>query len=355
MSRGRTIRGRWVAGSVGALAAIALLAGCAVAPVPMPTPSYSSTYVTPEPTGLAPLTGAIIPVGSLSAPALSAKIDNHPDARPQVGLEHTDLLFEELVEGGLTRYVAVWHSDVPAEIGPIRSIRPMDPDIISPLGGIVAYSGGQSRFVQQMLNTGLYNAIHGQRDTDDLMYRAPDRPGPHDVIVKAQELIARHLDLAAPVQLFSFAPDLDSSSAVREGAATAAITARFSSGSRRGWAWDAASQRWLRSQDESPDLDSAGTPYSAVNVVVIRVAISNDGGVPKTELIGSGEAWVSSGGFTIHATWSKASMYEPIRIVDDTGTVVRLAPGNSWIELVPLAGSVDFAAPPPSPEPSPTP
>ena len=71
------------------------------------------------------------------------KIDNHEDARPQVGLNRTDLVFEELVEGGLTRYVAVWHSDVPDAVGPVRSIRPMDPDIVAPLGGIIAYSGGQ--------------------------------------------------------------------------------------------------------------------------------------------------------------------------------------------------------------------
>ena len=84
-------------------------------------------------------------------------------------------MFEELVEGGLTRYVAVWQSDVPAEIGPIRSIRPMDPDIISPLGGIVAYSGGQDRFVRAMKATSVYNAIHGQSDTADLMYRTVPR------------------------------------------------------------------------------------------------------------------------------------------------------------------------------------
>ncbi len=61
-------------------------------------------------------------------------------------------------------------------------------------------------------------------------------------------------------------------------------------------------------------------------------------------MIGSGEAWVSSGGSTVHATWSKGSRDRSIRLVDDSGTVVRLAPGNSWIELVPLSGDAQFAA-----------
>ena len=63
-------------------------------------------------------------------------------------------------------------------------------------------------------------------------------------------------------------------------------------------------------------------------------------GVPKTELIGSGNAQVATGGHWVNARWSKASRTSPIRLVDATGTVIRLAPGNSWIELVPNTGSV---------------
>lgn len=322
--------------------------------MPTPTPTYSSTYLPPEPTALAPLSGETVPVGALTAPSLAAKVDNHPDARPQIGLERTDLVFEELVEGGLTRYVAVWQSDVPAEIGPIRSIRPMDPDIVSPLGGIIAYSGGQYRFVVMMQETNVYNAIHGLRDTADVMFRTPDKRGPHDVVVRAPELIARHLDIPAPAQQFAFAPDLASSSAVREGTPTASIALRFGAASTPSWTWDADRAVWARAQSGVPDVDSTGVPYSAVNVVVVRVPVTFGLGVPKTELIGSGEAWVSSGGMTVHATWSKGSRTDPIRLVDDTGTVVRLAPGNSWIELVPLAGSAEFTAPPPPPAPAPT-
>ncbi len=353
MRQGRGVGRRLVA--AGALGAVALLTACGpAAPTPTPTPTYSSTYLTPEPMALAPLTGELVAVGALTAPSLAAKIDNHENARPQFGLERADLVFEELVEGGLTRYVAVWQSDVPAEIGPIRSIRPMDPDIISPLGGIVAYSGGQQRFVAMMQQTNVYNAIHGRADTADLMYRVDGRPGPHDVLVRAPELIARHLDLAAPPQQFSFAPDLASSTAVREGVPTSSIALVFGVPSKPGWAWDSAAGAWLRSQNGVADLDLAGAPYSAVNVVVVRVEVTVSQSIPKTELIGSGEAWVSSGGMTVRATWSKSSRESPIRLTDDTGTVLRLAPGNSWIELVPVAGSVEFTAPPPPPSPEPS-
>ena len=335
--------------ATGALASLALaafaLAGCGGVAMPVPTPGYTSTYLTPPPTTLTPLTGEVIAAGTPLGPSLAAKIDDHVDARPQVGLEHTDLVFEELVEGGLTRYVAVWQSDVPAEIGPIRSIRPMDPDIIAPLGGIVAYSGGQQRFVQAMKDTGVYNAIHGQADTEDVMFRTDTKRAPHNVIVRAPELIAKHAELAPPAQQFAFAPDAAGSTAMREGSPIATIALRFSDSTKPSWTFDPTSGRYLRFQAGVADLDTVGAQLSAANVIVIRVPIGNDGGVPKTELIGSGEAWISSGGSSVHATWSKGSRTSLIRLVDDVGTVIRLATGNSWIELVPQRGDAQFIAP----------
>jgi len=328
-------------------ASVLMVAGCtADVPMPRPTPSptYESSYVPPAAFGIAPLTGEQIEVGALTAPALSAKVDNHPDARPQVGLERTDIVFEELVEGGLTRYVAVWHSDVPAIIGPVRSIRPMDPDIISPLGGIVAYSGGQSRFVEMMRAAPVYNAIHGQRDTDATFYRGDNAAAPHNVLVRAPELIAQHLDLAAPVQQFPFAESIAAATATKEGMLTSTIAMRFGSLSSPSWTWDAAGQRWLRFQTGgAADTDSAGAQLSATNVVVLRVPVQVIQSIPTTQLIGSGEAWISTGGGTVRATWSKRSMTAPIRILDINGVAVRLAPGNTWVELVPLAGSVAFS------------
>ncbi|MFT4030430.1 MAG: DUF3048 domain-containing protein [Protaetiibacter sp.] len=342
------LRGRRVPAVVAFVLATLGLAGCtaeAPMPAPTPSPSYTSDYVTPTPVVIAPLTG--LPVddpASLAHPSLAAKIDNHWDARPQIGLEATDLVFEELVEGGLTRYVAVWHSNIPAEIGPIRSIRPMDPDIISPFGGIVAYSGGQQRFVQLMLATNVYNAIHGQSDTADVMYRTTSKEAPHNVVVKAQELIAMHAELAAPVQQYAYADEPAGATAAREGTAIAGVDLVLGGSAHPGWRWDAASSRWLRFQDGEADLDSTGGQLGAVNVVVMRVPVSDDGGVPKTELIGGGEAWVLSGGAIVHASWSKSDRTTPIRLVDDTGAVIRLAPGNSWFELVPTSGSVTQVA-----------
>jgi hypothetical protein len=323
-------------------------AGCGprkVTPTPAPTRSSRPALPTPPPTAVAPLRGTTVPVGSLDHASIAAKIDNLPVARPQIGLGSADLVYQELVEGGLTRYVAVWQSSIPALIGPVRSIRPMDPDIVSPLGGIICYSGGQQRFVDLMRNTPVYNAIHGQADTASTFFRTPTRAAPHNVLVKATELLAEHASIPAPAQQFAYSLDAASSSSAKDGTPTAVVDFAFSGVSNGSWTWDAATSAFLRSQGTGPDLDEAGAQLSATNVVVIRVTVTDDQGVPKTNLIGSGEAWISSGGGTVHATWSKARATDPIHLVDGQGAPVRLAPGNTWIELVPSAGSVSFIPP----------
>ncbi|KRF32986.1 DUF3048 domain-containing protein [Yonghaparkia sp. Soil809] len=333
-------------------AAAALLVGCtgaaepdpvstSAAPEATPEPAFTSTYVAPEDFDLAPLTGERIAVGGLAAPSLAAKIDNHPRARPQIGIDRADIVFEELVEGGLTRYVAVWHSDIPAEIGPIRSIRPMDPDIISPLRGIVAYSGGQQRFVDMMRATDVYNAIHGQADTDAVMYRGGGAPAPHNVIVRAPQLIAQHSELAPPQQHFGYAADAASATAAREGAPASSAALVFGSLATPSWAWDAGSATWLRTMTGgAPDVAAGGARLSAVNLVIVRVPVDVIQDIPTTQMIGSGEAWVLQAGKALKATWSKADRSSPVRLVDANGLAVRLAPGNTWVELVPNAGSV---------------
>ncbi|TFD11617.1 DUF3048 domain-containing protein [Cryobacterium sp. TMT4-10] len=310
----------------------------------VPAPAQSSAGdESPDATALAPLRGTPVPAGSALSPSLAVKIDNHEAARPQVGLERTDIVFEELVEGGLTRYVAVWQSGIPELVGPVRSIRPMDPDIIAPFGGIVAYSGGQQQFVDLMEATDVVT-VSQESDETGVFYREDSRDAPHNVILKAKELVDRNDTVAVPAQQFSYTPTVAGSSAATDGEAVSAVDSRFSDQRWPGWTWDQASLTYLRSQEGTPDLDGSGAQLRATNVLILRVDIDETStNVPKTTMVGSGEAWVSAGGKSLHATWSKTGRDAPIRLVDDNGQAVRLAAGNTWIELVPGdRGSVEL-------------
>lgn len=288
----------------------------------------------------APLTGRPLEGADLLRPALAAKVDNHPSARPQVAIDQADLVFEELVEGGLTRYVAVWHSDLPAEIGPVRSVRPMDPEIVSPLGGILAYSGGQQRFIDAMLESPVTSAIHGSADVDAFFYRSTDKVAPHNVIVRADELVANFADLAPPQPQFSYAAGVEESTAVSSGEPVATLGTRFSSFSNPSWEWSEAEGAFLRKQTNgAADVALSGGQIQADNVVVLFVSIEVIQDIPTTFLIDRGEGYVATGGYLVPVTWSKSSAEEPIELTDPSGQRVLLAPGKTWVELLPREGS----------------
>ncbi|SDO29052.1 Protein of unknown function [Cryobacterium flavum] len=342
----RTIRPLKTAGLLALIVPALLLSGCtgssATLTKTQTAEAWTSNYVAPAATEIAPLSGLTVAVGSSARPSLAAKIDNHVAARPQVAIDRTDLVFEELVEGGITRYVAVWQSSIPDQVGPVRSIRPMDPDIIAPFGGLVAFSGGQQRFVDAMNATGQISAIFDY-DTTGLFSRSKATAAPHNVILAASEFVNRNATVAPPTQQYGYAPALAGASAVVDGTPISVINTRFSNSSARSWTWNAEAAAYLRAQDGAPDLTPEGAQLKATNVVVVRVNVTVDQSIPKTELIASGEASISSGGKTIAATWSKDSQSMPIRLVDANGVTIRLAPGNTWFQLVPNGtGSVDL-------------
>lgn len=324
-----------------ASAGVVVLAGCAGGPAPTPKPTRPVPAAATAAQGIeiAPLTGQLVASGATNHASLAVKVDNHEDARPQWALNQTDLVFEEMVEGGLTRYVAVWQSTIPVDVGPVRSIRPMDPDIISPLGGIAAYSGGQQQFVSMMQAAPVVNISADYNS--EFFYRADSRDAPHNEMLKAQDAIAANASLPKPPAQFAYGSN--SQVAAQAGDATSHIGIEFSGASSRSWDWDAANGAWLRSQDGVEDNAEGEGRIHAVNVVTMRVNIDwSYGIVPKTVMVDSGEAFVSVAGKTIKATWSKASQTSPIELKGADGNVIRLLPGNTWIELVPNTGSVSF-------------
>lgn len=320
------------------LGLIAALSGCsagggsAQSPTPTETPKV---YVT------APLTGLQFEEGTnlaISGPAVSCKVDNLDVARPQLNLNKTDMVYVEMVEGGLTRFVAVFHSQMPEAAGPVRSIRPMDPDIISPFGGIVCYSGGQYKFVKMMQATNVFNANETEEQGKGTFTRAADREAPHNVIVNISKLQQAHPELPAPAPQFKFASSAESSASAASGKLVESVKIYYPLALSQ-WTPSTDGTKWLRTQDSKVHTDVAdGSQLAATNVVVLQVSIDRTYGyVPKTTLVDSGKAWVFTQGRYIIGTWSKASQTAPIVLTDESGAEILLAAGNTWVELMPKA------------------
>ncbi|MEK7663308.1 MAG: DUF3048 domain-containing protein, partial [Actinomycetota bacterium] len=197
---------------VAAASALALgLAACSGGASGPATPNYKSTYTAPAPIAYAPLTGVALAEGTAVGPALSVKICNVFACEPQDGLNQADVVFEEIVEGGITRYVSIWNSNVPVSVGPVRSLRPMDADIAAPFGGIIAYSGYGAQETRDLaVDTGLVNVT----ENDPAMYRNDYNVAPYNLMLHAQEVIAANAGLAAPAQQWAYSSSLATSTAV---------------------------------------------------------------------------------------------------------------------------------------------
>jgi hypothetical protein len=210
----------------------------------------------------------------------------------------------------------------------------MDPDIISPLGGIVCYSGGQLKFVTMMRNTNVYNATETSEQANGTFTRDKNRVGPKNVIVDAAKLAAAHSELTPPAAQFEFTAITEEASAVAAGKLVANFSVYYPSALSE-WIFDGRS--FTRVQDGIPHLDSeTKQPTKATNVVVLNVQIDRQyGKVPKTTLVGSGTGWVFSQGMQLAVKWSKASQNAPILLTDAAGAPIKLIRGNTWVELLP--------------------
>lgn len=289
-----------------------------------------------------PLTG--LPREDLTPhPAVAVKVENTAAARPQSGLEEADIVFEEQVEGGITRYNAVFHAHTPEEIGPVRSVRPMDPGIAAPFGGMLVYSGGTPAFESRVPASGLRGFNEDQ--ALGALYRVKFRAMPHNLYLSIPKLYEkvgkdRTIEPDAP-QIFDFAnPDLgESPTAVSSGVPANSLVARFPS-LVAGYTWTGS--RWQRSDGGVASSARSGAPLQTDNVVVVLTTIINTGAkdaagsaVPETVLTGSGTAYVASGGSIAQVTWSKDSEGSPLVLTDSAGASVLLNRGTTWIELLP--------------------
>jgi hypothetical protein len=345
--------------AAGIACAALLLAACSADPTEVPppvsvTPSVeASRTAPPSPTTppapiVWPLTG--VQTGEVAArPAIAVKIENSHVARPQKGLEQADMVWETIIDFDVSRLVAVFQSQVPEDIGPIRSVRPMDMAIVKPLGGPLVFSGGQEGILDMVKDAGIQGMNNDYAAPG--MYRSKERKAPHNVYGKVQTFIdnADGEHNKPPQAQFGFALTPDKASAVAAGTPAASVSFHLSSQSDPAWGWDPASNAWLRSEGSTPATVASGARISAVNVVAIVANHPNSGfgaqngaPVPTYDLVGDGTGLVATGGKVIEVTWHKGALEQPIQLTAKDGTPVTLAPGNTWVELVP-AGSGSWA------------
>jgi hypothetical protein len=313
---------------------------------PKSTTTSSSTTTTTVKIPVAPLTGLDDPSGqSLTRPALSIKVENTPDARPQAGIDQADVVYEEEVEGGITRFVTMYNSQVPDTVGPVRSVRAEDPDIVWPLGGIFAYSGGAPINVDA-INAAPVKAIDESLAGDAFERNAagqPPRDAPHNLYAHPAKLFALGGTPVPPQPLFSYLPP----TAPATGTGVLGMHVNFDSGYDVQWDWDAGSKTWLRSMSDGNQLVPftvvGGNRIAPTNVVVQFTPYTGDA---EGQTVGEGDAWIYSDGTVRMGRWIRPDKTKPAQYVNAYGQPIPLRPGRTWVELLPVGRTVDNALAP---------
>ncbi len=286
-----------------------------------------------------PFTGR--PLGDealLSKRAIVAKIDNDEKAWPQDGLDEADIVYEIAIENQLTRFLAVFHSTAPEVVGPVRSARSSDIDLLAPLGNpLFAYSGSNDIVGQEVRggeNAGLL--VRASFDDITAAYEdVGDRPRPHQRMLFPERVIEDRLTTAeATVQpVFRYNAEGEST----EGAPNPGM--RFTTNQRTPvtYAWDDDMGVWKRYQGLVPHLAGSGDQIAPANVVALEIDYkisAADAASPQAITSGTGRAVVFTEGGRVEGVWRRDNPRNGFDILDLGGDPVRLAAGQTFVQLM---------------------
>ncbi|MER7577532.1 DUF3048 domain-containing protein [Streptomyces sp. NPDC126514] len=323
--RVRTRCGRGTAALLTAVMSASLAAGCTSGSKPSADgrgPSDSGRSPRQQPAPSAAATG----------PVLAVKIDNAPRARPHTGLKDADIIYVEQVEGGLSRLMAVYASKLPKTIGPVRSARESDLELLRQFDEpTLAYSGAQRRLIPLIDAAPLRAEPPGR--TSGAYYRGSDRPAPHNLYLRPGKLEPGAPGTTALDTGFTYGAAPVGGRADTFEAVNFPLT-RFA------FTWSADQGHWLVTMDDTSATTTDAGRLSPATVVVQYVKIRKSkfhdflgNNSPYTETVGTGQAKVLRDGKAFDATWSRPDAEGGTRFTTKDGKQINFAKGQVWVVL----------------------
>ncbi|MDG2428166.1 MAG: DUF3048 domain-containing protein [Acidimicrobiales bacterium] len=263
-------------------------------------------------------------------PALAVKIDNVTRAHPQAGLNQADVVYEELVEGGVTRLVAVFQSTSAAIVGPVRSARTSDLPL---LGGfdrpLFAYSGANRGTRNQLRASPLVDAGYDTHEED--YWRDRERRAPHNLFTGTERLWAHYANRTdVPPAPFKYRypgqplhPSAERASGVSVDFGLTEVD----------YTWNG--EGWARTHGDLAHSDADGVRVAPANVVIQFIQYGRslaDLRSPEAVTVGTGEAWLFTEGNIIQGKWDRTDASLPATFTVN-GEEIRLSPGKTWVAL----------------------
>lgn len=311
-------------------------------PSPEPSPSPTEEPGTPRPLNGVPTTDE----EALQRRVIAVKIDDHELARPQTGLDQADAIIELIVEAGLTRFIALYHSQDADVVGPMRSGRPTDPTLLLPLGAVFTISGAQPWVIDRIVASGvpLIGEI-GRPAT----FRSSQRRAPHNLYVDTAALrdVAdeRGYDDDPPPSWFTFADWGEG-----QGGVAGDVLLRWSDTTTVTWRF--RDGVYARLQDDEPHLNvtaDGDTEQLAADTLVVleadRYTARPPGrgtAVPALDTVGAGSAYVFHDGRVVEGSWSRDDSDELFQLVGFDGRTLTVPPGRLWVSVFPAGRTVSW-------------
>jgi hypothetical protein len=269
---------------------------------------------------------------------LVVKIDDTTAARPQIGIDRADIVYIEQVEGGLTRLAAVFSSEIPTLIGPIRSARISDIEILAQYGRVVfAYSGAQSKLLP-VIGAANLNDYGAQRQSPTIYTRDESRTAPTNMVLRADLLLEK---------VRSDGREIATSRSVGWGFGNLLVGGISIIDAKLSWPaasyelkWSADEDRWLVFNNGIPNMSSSGIQHGPTTFLIQLVEIVPSeygdklGGVtPLSKTVGSGTGFVLRDGKYFPATWSRPDELSGTTWRALDGSELPFARGQVWIAL----------------------
>ncbi|WP_318036041.1 DUF3048 domain-containing protein [Halobacillus shinanisalinarum] len=266
---------------------------------------------------------------------LSVMVNNHSDARPQTGLSKADIVYEVLAEGPITRFLALFHSEIPEVIGPVRSARPYYVKLASAYDALYVYHGA-ANFINEMVHeSGIDFADGALYDNDgELFKRATDRKAPHNSYLLTSGVDSllgkKGYDSSKKIEPLSFAdePAFDGQSAQQ-------VKVVYGERETVSYTYDPETGQYKRTSDGEPTIEKETNERIAVdNVFIVKTEhqVVDDAGRREIDLTSGGDGFLVQKGQMIEVEWkNKNGRILPFK----DGEVVSFVPGKTWVNIVP--------------------
>ncbi len=308
---------------------------------PLPPPTATPTLepaLAQAAAGLNPLTGLPADPATLARVPLTIMIDNHPDAAPQTGLNDADVVYEALAEGGITRFMAIFLSQDPGTVGPVRSARPYYLEWARPFTSLYVHCGGSWEAIDLLKEWGMLTDVDCFNGNMPF-WRSSDRVLPHNLYTSTSELwkLAARKGLSSPSPLPYFLHGPEVAPDARPSGGSVGFTFSTLSRSDVQWIYDPDTNRYLRKQWGYWHRDyESGAIVSAKNVAILFNHVwelpGDEKGRMGTDTTGHNTALIASNGHFEWGYWSRKTIDSPLVLLDGNEAPMRLAPGTLWIE-----------------------